>query len=246
MSILLLDSRVKNGLTRVSLFHGGTGVETGGAHMAHSHDHGVAHYPGCIDHDLCRCETRRYLRVLTISIGIFVFEVVGGYFSGSLALLADAGHVFIDVTAILVSVAVAELVRCNFRESKVRSYGFALNVALLAFIAIMIGYEAIERLKHPQEVVSWIMLSVATIGGLGNYLQHRLLHGSGNSSTSRVLSLHVLSDMLMSVGVVIAGIAIWITGKSWIDPAVSLVLAVWISLQIISLIRNPSGTHHHH
>jgi len=184
--------------------------------------------------------------VLSISVGILAFEVLGGYFSGSLALLADAGHVFIDVAAILVSIVVAEFVRCNFREPKVRRWGFAINITLLAGIATMIGYEAIERLKHPQEVVSWIMLSVATIGGLGNYLQHRLLHGSGDSSTSRVLSLHVLSDMMMSVAVVIAGIAIWITGKSWIDAAVSFALALWIATQIVALIRNPEGDHHHH
>lgn len=175
---------------------------------------------------------------------ILTFQVVGGVISGSLALLADSGHVATDMSAILVSIAVAEYARIHATDRTARNVGFVINVCLLILVAIVILYEAFERLHEQREVTSWIMLVVATLGGIGNWIQHKMLEGDTRHKTGRVLNLHVLSDLMTSVGVVAGGIVIWFTSLYWVDTALSFCIAVWILAQVVILIRNPDGHHH--
>lgn len=213
--------------------------------MSHNHHANKAHYPDCTDPATCRCETRRYTRVLAIASFILALEIAGGMASGSLALLADAGHVFTDMSAILVSIFVAEYARRRDDSERVRNIGFLINIALLIIVAITIAHEAVERFSEHRAVTSWIMLAVAALGGLGNWVQHKVLEGAHDHKTGRVLNLHVMSDLLTSVVVVIGGIAIWATGIYWIDTALSLLIATWILIQVGMLMKNPDGHHHH-
>ncbi len=205
--------------------------------MAHSH--GTMHFDDCEGvRGACRCEQRRYKRVLMISFVIFIFEIAGGYLSGSLALFSDGWHVFTDMSAILLSMLVANIASQEpLYEHQVRSMGFVINIALLLLVAYLIGMHAWDRWQSPHPVVGPIMLIVALIGGVGNWWQHQALHGNEHTSTHQVLDLHILSDLVQSIGVVLAAVLIAITGLIWIDPVVSMMIALWMALQAILLVK---------
>jgi len=186
--------------------------------------------------------------VLGVAATILAVEIVGGLISGSLALMADAGHVFADNTAIAISIVVAVLIKKGSREDSVRSKGFYINCALLIFVALWILIEAYDRYMNPRNIISWVMITIAIIGMLGNYIQHVILHNVADEhkhQTHRALSLHVLSDLMMSVGVAVGGILIWVTGLYVLDPIISSGIALWFLWQTIKLILNPHGKHNH-
>ncbi len=211
--------------------------------MAHTH-----HLPHCTDPRTCWCETKRYLYVFGIALAILVGEVIGGIYSGSIALLTDAGHVLADNAAIIVSIAVSILVRYGHHEKSVRTYGFVLNSALLGLLIILVYFAATRRLMVPQPVDVAVMIPVAIVGGLGNVLQHRLLHHghAHNTQTGSILSLHILFDLWMSVGVVLGGVCMWLFAWWWVDPLLSIALATVILWQIAMLQRRKPSTHQHH
>lgn len=213
------------------------------------------HFRGCPANGNCWCEIKRYGIVFAIAAVILVLEVGGGFISGSLALLADAGHVFTDTAAIAVSVIVAYLVKRGRDEQSVRFVGGIINALLLLAVAIWVAVEAKDRLDHPREITSWVMILVAIAGTIGNYVQHRVLDmANEHHVTHEAMSLHVLSDLLQSVVVVFAGIAIALTGQHIIDPLLSFVIAGLMMFWALRLLmRLFSGhyneeheCHHHH
>ena len=213
------------------------------------HHHHVVHFSDC-DADWpenCNCEERRYWLVLGVAVLILLGEIVGGWLSNSLALWSDAGHVFTDGTSMFVSIVVARHVRTHSHdEHEIRSRGFYINVALLLFVALAIAWHAYERWHEPREVEGWTMLIVAACGGVGNWVQHKILSDNVHNKTSHVLDTHILADLATSFGVVLGGVVILITNMHWVDTIVSACIAIWILSQVISLIRNPDGHHHHH
>mgnify|MGYP001600031665 CR=1 FL=1 len=216
----------------------------------------MGHYQGCRflatqNEDDCRCEEYRYMKVLFIGILILIIEIFGGLVSGSLALLADAGHVFVDNGAAIISILVAIVVR-KWRGSEkfARSMGGYVNATLLLVIAIWVGFEAITRFYNPREIVSAWMISTAFLGGVLNFWQKMELeqHGEHNHVTHKAMHKHVESDLLQSVGVVAGGIAIYLTGWQAIDPLISLYIAykmvVW-SIEIFQMSGKENGGHSH-
>jgi cobalt-zinc-cadmium efflux system protein len=186
-------------------------------------------------------EVKRLLTVLAITTAILALEIAGGLYSGSLALLADAGHVFGDSVAILATLAAAVLVHYGLKKEEVRRAAFFINIALLVFVVYWITRDALERIREPQEIESISMIGVAIVGGFGNYWQHRILKESPEEhkhEAHRALNLHILSDLFQSVGVVVGGILIALTGWSIIDPVLSLLIALWITYQIFKLLRS--------
>jgi len=190
-----------------------------------THDHG--------DHGHSHATNeRRVLCVLVITLGFMVVEVVGGILSGSLALLADAGHMLTDAAALtLVWVAF----RITRRPSdRLRTFGydrvqvlaaFANGLALLV-IAVWIVVEAVGRITEPIEVLAMPMLVIA-LGGLAvNVVAFAILHGGDRDNINlRGALSHVLSDMLASAAAVLAAIVILLTGWTPIDPLLSIVVA---------------------
>ena len=174
---------------------------------SHGHDHGhAAGAPGT--------EHVRRLRIALVLTGVFlVAEVVGGLLSNSLALLADAGHMLTDVAALGLSLFVAWFVRHPVTPQK--SYGYLrweilaafLNGGTLLLISAWIVFEALLRIRSPEPVGSSLMLGVAVVGLLVNVGSAWILHGSRNESLNvRGAYLHVLGDLLGSVGTVAAAI----------------------------------------
>ena len=170
-------------------------------------------------------------------------EVAGGLISGSLALLSDAGHMLGDLSAVLLSLLALRLA-ARAADSR-RTYGWyrleilaaLANGVLLLAVATGVLLEAFERLRAPQPVDSGLMLGVAIIGLIANGAALVVLHGSRENLNVRSVFLHVLGDALSSVGVVVGAILIGVTGNTMIDPILSCLIGVIITVGAVALVR---------
>jgi cobalt-zinc-cadmium efflux system protein len=208
------------------------------AHHAHAHGH-HAHTDG--DRGAM---TKRLVWVLAITAVFMVAELVGGILAGSLALLADAGHMFTDVAALALSVFAIRLARRPATTK--RTFGYVrleilaalVNGASLLVIAGLILFEAWRRLSAPVEVDGGLMLGVATLGLAVNIVGAKLLHSHAHENLNvRGAYLHVLGDLLGSVGAIAAGIVIVTTGWTAADPIVSVLIALLILWGAWNLVR---------
>ncbi|MEO8438039.1 MAG: cation diffusion facilitator family transporter [Chloroflexota bacterium] len=196
-------------------------------------------------HSPARANARRLVAVLGLSAVILVIELVGGLASNSLALLADAGHVFTDVAGI--SLALLAIWIGSRPASGERTYGYlrleilaaVANAVLLFAVAAFILYEAWQRLSAPPEVASGLMLAVALVGLLINAVSLWLLHDAqARSLTMRGAYLEVLGDLAGSAVVVAAAIVIALTGRTGADALASAIIAVLILPRTWGLLRD--------
>ena len=183
--------------------------------------------------------------MLGLSIGILVIELVGGLASNSLALLADAGHVFTDVAGL--SLALLAIWFGSRPTSSERTFGYlrleilaaVANAVLLFAVAAFILYEAWRRLSDPPEVASGLMLAVAVVGLVGNGISLWLLHDAqGRSLTMRGAYLEVAGDAAGSVAVIVAAIVIAVTGRTGADAVASALIALLILPRTWGLLRD--------
>jgi cobalt-zinc-cadmium efflux system protein len=195
------------------------------SHALHAHDH-VAPASG---------RNVKLLFAFALTMLMMVAEVFGGLWSGSLALLADAGHMMVDALALLLAFVGAWM--ASRPADARRSYGYGRMEVLVGFVNalsqfVLVGwiiYEAITRLLHPGQILSGVMLVVAIIGLLVNGLVLRMLHGHAHDDVNLAgASLHVLGDLLGSVAAVIAALAIRWWGWLWADPVLSLLVSLLI------------------
>jgi cobalt-zinc-cadmium efflux system protein len=203
---------------------------------ASSHDH--AHAPGhshSHSHGHGRGNTRRLKIALGITAAFLVAEVFGGILAHSLTLLADAGHMVTDVAALALSLWVAWF--SSQPETPQKTYGYLrweilaafLNGATLLLVSAWIIAEAVSRLRHPATVDSGLMLVVATLSVATNLVSAYVLQsGEGHSLNMRAAYLHVLGDLLGSLGAVIAAVVIRTTGWQEADPVASIIMTVLI------------------
>lgn len=201
----------------------------------------MLHYPDCLAPDDCWCEAKRYARVLRVAAGVLLIQGIGALASGSLALWADTVHVVLDNAAIVVTLSAAVLVKLGAHGTRTRMVGFWVNVGLLFFLVGWILVEAYERLDAPRPVVSEIMMLAAAVGFAGNLWQHRILEEVDRDhqhAMHRSLAAHVLSDLWVSLGVLLAGGLIWVFKTPIIDPVTSVAVALWIVCMIARLIRD--------
>jgi cobalt-zinc-cadmium efflux system protein len=167
---------------------------------------------------------------------IFVLVEFGfGFFSGSLALLADAGHNASDVVGLLLAWGASFLARrqpsqkFTFGLRRATIYAAFLNAVLLLAACAVILWEAICRLSDPAPVAGFTMIAVAAIGVVINTVTAILfMRGSKEDANVRGAFLHMAADAAVSVGVVLAGVAIMATGIGWIDPIVSIIIVMVI------------------
>lgn len=193
--------------------------------MAHHHDH---HHPEA-DNE------KRLLWSMLIIGGFMVVEAVGGWLSGSLALLADAGHMLTDTASLAMAWLAARTARRP--ADSLRTYGYhriqilaaLLNGIGFIVLVVWIAVEAVQRLMQPVEVLGGMMLVVAVIGLLVNIAAFALLHGgNGHDLNLRGALVHVLGDLLGSVAAITAaGVILW-TGWMPIDPLLSLLVGLLI------------------
>ena len=179
---------------------------------------------------------QRRVQIALVLTGLFMLvEVAGGLISGSLALLADAGHMLTDTMALALA-AVAFRVSARPADAK-RSYGYHRFQILAAFvngltlvgIVVWILFEAISRFLAPPDVMGNLMLVVACAGLLVNVAAFLILHGGDQENMNlRGAALHVMGDLLGSVAAIAAAVVIIFTGWMPIDPLLSIVVAVLI------------------
>jgi cobalt-zinc-cadmium efflux system protein len=228
--------------------HSGDGPSGGVDEGAHLHvPHGDDDLHGNVHgrHDHAHHAPARSLRLaLAITGTLLVVEVIGGFLTNSLALLADAGHMLTDVGALGLSLFVAWFTMQPVTPRK--SYGYLrweilaafLNGATLLLISAWILFEAVTRVRNPEPVEGGLMLVVAVAGLIANLIAARILHPTSRANMNvRGAYLHVLGDLLASVGTVAAALLISYTGWLIADPLVSFLTAALIIRGAWQLVR---------
>lgn len=219
-------------------------------HHGHDHGHGHNHAHGHGHHHHGPVDTGdwRYLVGLLVNLAFVVCEFTAGVISGSTALMADAGHNLSDVMGLAMAGGAAVLARRAAGSRLTYGFGKATvlaalgNAILLLAACAIIAFEAFRRLTDPAPVESGVVMIVAGIGfviNLGTALLFlKAQHGDLNA---RGAYLHMMADAAVSIGVVISGAAILITGWSIIDPLVSVVIVVVILLGTWGLLKDSVG-----
>ena len=196
----------------------------------HHHDHEHHHHHGI---------GLRGAAALTIAFALV--EALGGWWTGSLALLSDAGHMLTDGAALGLGALAAWMARQP--PSQRHSYGLGraeivaalVNAAAMLVIVIALAYEAIVRLKAPTAVNGGVAALIAAVGLALNLWVIRRLHG--HDMNTRAARLHVLGDALGSVAALGAGAVIYLTGWTLMDPLASLAICVLIAVSSVRLLR---------
>lgn len=210
--------------------------------MSHGHHHGQGHGHGAT-------ATGRHrgalIGALAAAVAIFVVQVVGAYVSGSLALLADAGHVLADAGGVALALGAALLAarpatgRRTFGWARAEILAAALNGLVLAGIGVFVLVEGIRRLIEPTAVHAGQMAVFAAIGLVGNIVGLAFLYRSRSASLNlRGAFLEVAADTATSVGVLVAAAIIALTGFTRADPLISMVIGLIIAPRAIRLLRD--------
>ena len=194
--------------------------------------------------DKMKVNGRRFLAVTILNATITVVEIIGGVVSDSLALLSDAFHNLGDSLSIVMGYA-AQVISGRPENSR-RTFGYRraeilsafLNALFLIIMSIFLIVEAVQRLKHPSHINGKVMLIVAVIGLIANLLSAILLHeGSHDSLNVKATYLHVLSDSLSSVAVIIGAIILMYVNVPWLDPVLTIAVAVYIAFEAWPIIK---------
>lgn len=205
----------------------------------HDHAHDVSGVRGQANH-----------RLLAISLSltsiVMIVQIVGAILTGSLALLADAAHMFADASALVIALIASVVAarpaneRNTFGYQRAEVFGALINAVLLIVLCAWIAIEAIQRLLHPSEleVAGGLMIVVATVGLVANAISMWLLSAAQRTSINvRGAYLEVLGDLIGSAVVIVAAIVIVVMGWMPADALASLLIAVMIVPRAITLLR---------
>ncbi|MDV3222609.1 cation diffusion facilitator family transporter [Intrasporangium sp.] len=202
--------------------------------MSTHHSHGV----GGADH------RGRLVAVLGITVAVLVIEVIGAAASGSLALLADAGHMLTDVAGLSLALVAAALARRPATDARTWGYrraevlGAAAQAGVLLAVGIFIIVEAVKRLLEPPEVTSGLMVVFGAVGLVGNIVGLLILVSARHADLNlRAAFLEVGADALGSVAVLVAAAVIAVTGWLRADAVASLVIGALIVPRTLALLR---------
>ncbi|WP_420320906.1 cation diffusion facilitator family transporter [Flagellimonas sp.] len=196
--------------------------------MGHHHNHGHQHS----HNDL---KGRNLLISIILNIAITVSQVIGGIISGSLALLSDALHNFSDVLSLVISYVATRL--GSKKASKNKTFGYKraeilaafINASTLVIVAIILMIEAVERFFEPQEIESNLVIWLALIAILGNGFSVLLLKkDSKDNMNMKSAYLHLLTDMMASVAVLIGGLLMKYFQVFWVDAALTMIIGVYL------------------
>lgn len=205
-------------------------------HTHHGHDHAHDHDHGHSHAQVVTASNERRIRfVFFFTAGYALIQAIGGWYSGSLALIADSGHMVSDAAALLLALIAYRIARRP--ADTTRTYGFhrvrvlaaLANGAALLLLVVWIAWEAVQRFSQPVEILAGPMLIVAIIGLIVNLAgAYVLWSGNRNDGNLRGALLHVVGDLLGSVGAIAAAIGIMLTGWTLLDPILSVLVAVLV------------------
>ena len=206
----------------------------------HQHDHG---------HAAGRAEDRRRLLIVLVVTGsVVVVEAVGAWWSGSLALLADAGHMLTDAAGIVIALSASLIAtrppdpRRTFGYHRVEILAALVNAFVLLGLCGYLGYAGVSRLLDPADIEAGRMLVFAVVGLLANLVSVAVLSGRKDSSLNmRGAHLEVLSDTVGSLAAILAAVLVLTTGFLRADPIASLLIAVLVLPRAWSLLTEVFG-----
>ena len=197
------------------------------------------------DHD-------HYLVPFLLIFTFAIVEAIGSWYTGSLALLSDAGHMFTDVAALGLAWLAAVLAKNPNVARHKSGVSYAelvvsiINALTMLAVIVYVVLEAIHRFNHPQQVEGVWLTVIATLGLIVNLIVAKQLHHQtvhhGESLNNRAAFLHVMGDLLGSVTAVAAGVVIYLTGWMPIDPILSLFISVLLLVFTLNLIRDIAKT----
>jgi cobalt-zinc-cadmium efflux system protein len=214
--------------------------------VEHNHEHNLNdnHSESGHTHDVSNLSGGKIFWVTLLNAIITVAEIVGGILSGSLALLSDAVHNLSDTFAIALSYYANKIAQ-KPKDSK-RTYGYKraeilsafINSAVLLAISIVLIFEAFKRLKSPESINGTLMITVAFIGLVANFVSVYLLEKDSHDNLNIKSSyLHLLSDTVSSVGVLVGGIVINLWGIVWVDPLITALISLYILKETWKVIK---------
>lgn len=190
----------------------------------------------------------RLLLALVLNVVITVAQIIGGIISGSLALLSDALHNFSDVSALAISYIAQKI--SSKRATRFGTFGYKraeiiaalFNSSVLVGIGLYLIYESVIRFYNPQPIVSSLVMALGALGVVVNGGSIWLLEAEAEGSMNiRAAYLHLLGDTLTSVAVVAGGAAIHLWQIYWVDPLISILIALYLIFASVSLIRESTA-----
>jgi cobalt-zinc-cadmium efflux system protein len=208
----------------------------------HAHDHGHGHaHAHSHSHEP---ERPAFIAALAVTFGYALVELVGGLWSGSLALTSDAGHMFSDALALGLAALAAWIARRppglkhSYGLARAEVIGASLNGLLMLVIIVVLVVEAVERLLSPRPVIAGAVMTIAALGLVVNGVVAFILSRGHHTLNVRGALVHVIGDLLSSIAALIAGAVIYATGWLLIDPILSLVIAALILVTTLKLLRD--------
>ena len=202
----------------------------------HAHHHrGLHHHGGSL---------KPLVWGLVITLAFAVVEAIGGWISGSLALLGDAGHMATDAISLALGAVAALLAQkpasreMSFGWGRAEVLAAVINAVFMLLIVVGIALAAVDRLRSPQPVQGGMVMLIAAIGLLVNIVVAWILHRGEQTLNIRGALLHVMGDLLGSVAALAAGAVIYFTGWTPIDPILSLLICVLILFSSLRLLRD--------
>ncbi len=203
------------------------------SHGNHTHNHTHHH----------ETDVKSLYFAIVILLIVAIAEVVGGFISNSLALLSDAGHMLTDIFAVGIAIFAAIISKKEADEKNTYGYYRAeiiaafINGIILALLTLWILFEAAIRLFKPEPIAGNIMIIIGIIGLIANLAGAWLLHADEHNINTRAAFLHMLGDLLSSVAVVVGALGIIFLKWYWLDPVLSIFIAVVIMRASYKLIQ---------
>ncbi len=201
------------------------------------------------DHDMKMNNSTTFRMFLTMAMNfiITIAEIIGGIISGSLALISDAMHNLTDGIAIIISYIALKLrkaktsSRHTFGLKRAEIFAAVINATVLFFVSIFLFYEAIKRFITPHPIEGHLMIIVASIGLVANVTGTLLLHRDSKTNINiKSAYLHLFVDSLSSVTVIIGGILIAVYSIYWIDPLLTILIALYVLKESLVILKESS------
>ena len=198
--------------------------------MPHDHSHGHHHHPIAAD-----AGDARVAWAIAVNMFLTLAQVIGGIFSGSLALIADALHNFSDAVSLIIAFVARKIARRPADERMSFGYGRAevvaalINYTTLVVLSLYLLYEGVMRFFEPETINGWLVVWVAALALVVDLVTAALTYAMAKDSMNiRAAFLHNLADALGSVAVILAGGAVILFGWTWVDPVVTILIAAYI------------------
>jgi len=209
-----------------------------------NHDQNHDHEAHAHNHDHSDLSGKKIFWVTVLNAAITISEIIGGIFSGSLALLSDALHNLSDTIAIALSYFANRFAQ-KPRDEK-RTYGYKraeilaalVNATVLLALSVLLVIEAFKRWQSPETINGLMMIVVALVGLIANFISVFLLEKDSHHNLNIKSSyLHLISDMVSSIGVLVGGVAIQLWGIIWIDPLITALISIYIIRETWQIIK---------